>query len=179
MCPYAEPGFLLFVPLIETYNAEFELETDDASPPEAIFDIPPVRFGSPGAFQVPAFLFSSGPQFRKNLWPLRNYRPELDFWRCQQSFRNWTQQGDAEAGAWEQDAIRNITGTAGQFKSISERDRFSGAFTRLLSTGGSDDSNGTGPAALSFDASLVVPTGPQNVPQHVWQPAVLYLGRPA
>lgn len=96
-----------------------------------------------------------------------------------QFFRNWCFAGDTEAGAWEQDAIRNIIGTAGQFKSISDQDRFSGAFTRLLSTGGSDDAHGTGPAALSFDASLVVPTGPQNVPQHVWQPAVLYLGRPA
>ena len=96
-----------------------------------------------------------------------------------QRFRNWCFAGDTEAGAWEQDAIRNIIGTAGQFKSISDQDRFSGAFTRLLSTGGSDDAHGTGPAALSFDASLVVPTGPQNVPQHVWQPAVLYLGRPA
>ena len=129
--------------------------------------------------QPPAGLSPSGPQFRKNLWPLRNYRPELDFLGCRKFFRNWCFAGDTEAGAWEQDAIRNIIGTAGQFKSISDQDRFSGAFTRLLSTGGSDDAHGTGPAALSFDASLVVPTGPQNVPQHVWQPAVLYLGRPA
>ena len=96
-----------------------------------------------------------------------------------QFFRNWTQQGDAEAGAWEQDAIRNITGTAGSFKAIPGSNRFSGAFTKLASTGGSDASNGTGPAALSFDASLVVPTGPQNIPQHVWQPLVIYLGRSA
>ena len=33
--------------------------------------------------------------------------------------------------------------------------------------------------AWLFDASYVVPTGPQNVPQHIWQPAILYLGRPA
>ena len=66
MCPYAEPGFLLFVPLAETYNAEFELELDISPPPEAIFDIAPVRFGSPGAFQVPAFLSAFGAQFRKN-----------------------------------------------------------------------------------------------------------------
>ena len=90
---------------------------------------------------------------------------------------NWAQQGDAEAGAWEQDAIRNITGTAGSFKAIPGSNRFSGAFTKLVSTGGSDDSAATGPAALSFDASLVVHTGPQNVPQHVWQPLVIYLGR--
>ena len=128
---------------------------------------------------VPAPPPSPGAQFRKNLWPLHNYRPELDFWRCQQSFRNWAQQGDAEAGAWEQDAIRNITGTAGSFKAVPGPNRFSGAFTNLASTGSSADSDGTGPAALSFDASLVVHTGPQNVPQHVWQPLVIYLGRSA
>ena len=96
-----------------------------------------------------------------------------------QFFRNWAQQGDAEAGAWEQDAIRNITGTAGSFKAVPGPNRFSGAFTNLASTGSSADSDGTGPAALSFDASLVVHTGPQNVPQHVWQPLVIYLGRSA
>lgn len=30
-----------------------------------------------------------------------------------------------------------------------------------------------------LDASRVVPTGPQNVPPHVWQPLMIYLGRPA
>ncbi len=31
---------------------------------------------------------------------------------------------------------------------------------------------------VAFDASRVVPTGPENVPQHIWQPVILYLGRP-
>ena len=29
-----------------------------------------------------------------------------------------------------------------------------------------------------FAFSNAVPTGPQNVPQHIWQPVALYLGRP-
>lgn len=96
-----------------------------------------------------------------------------------QFFRNWGP-NVGNAGSWGQDAIRNITGTAGLFKSLSSNDtHFSGALTLLATTGGSNDSDGRGPAGLSFDASLVVPTGPQNVPQHVWQPVVLYLGRPA
>ena len=96
-----------------------------------------------------------------------------------QFFRNWGPGEDVEAGAWKQDAIRNITGTAGSFKSVPGSGRFSGAFTLLLKTGSSSDSEAEGPAAFSFDASLVVPTGPQNVPQHVWQPLVIYLGRSA
>ena len=29
-----------------------------------------------------------------------------------------------------------------------------------------------------MDISRVVSTGPQNTPQHVWQPVIIYLGRP-
>lgn len=32
---------------------------------------------------------------------------------------------------------------------------------------------------LFFDSSRDTPTGPENVPPHVWQPVILYLGRPA
>jgi hypothetical protein len=34
-------------------------------------------------------------------------------------------------------------------------------------------------ADIMFDASRSVPTGQQNVPQHVMQPCILYLGRSA
>lgn len=95
-----------------------------------------------------------------------------------QFMRGWTPE-EGNAGAWEEDAIRNITGAGGSFKSLPGSDRFSGAFTQLATTGGSNDAVGTGPAAFSFDASLVVPTGPQNVPQHVWLPVIIYLGNPA
>ena len=125
----------------------------------------------------PKSIVCPGAQFRKDLRHPQKPSSGRRLRRGQRFFRNWAQQGDAEAGAWEQDAIRNITGTAGSFKAIPGSNRFSGAFTKLVSTGGSDDSAATGPAALSFDASLVVHTGPQNVPQHVWQPLVIYLGR--
>ena len=95
-----------------------------------------------------------------------------------QFFRNWGQGTEAQAGAWGRDEIRNITGTAGYFKSISDF-FFSGALKLDSTTGGSHDAMGKGPSSFLFDASLVVPTGPQVVPQHVWQPACLYLGRPA
>ena len=32
--------------------------------------------------------------------------------------------------------------------------------------------------SFAINASLVVPTGPQNVPQHIHQPTIIYLGRP-
>lgn len=106
--------------------------------------------------------------------PTGLYTPNLSG----QFFRNWAPGTEAQAGAWGRDEIRNITGTGGSFKSVSKY-VFSGAIKLNSTTGTSDDATGKGPSSFSFDASLVVPTGPQVVPQHVWQPVCLYLGRPA
>lgn len=116
-----------------------------------------------------------GKWIKNNEIPTGLYVPNL----INQFLRNWCPEADESAGMWHRDEIRNITGTAGSFKAIPGSNNFSGAFTRLLSTGGSNDPDGTGPSALSFDASLVVPTGPQNVPQHIWQPIIIYLGNHA
>ena len=97
-----------------------------------------------------------------------------------QFFRNWAQGADSQAGGWGRDEIRNITGDIG-FTHAGSRNG-TGA---LKPSGGTqvfshwDGSYLGSNTSLGFDASLSVPTGPQNVPQHIWQPAVLYLGRPA
>lgn len=97
-----------------------------------------------------------------------------------QFFRNWAPGADSQAGGWGRDEIRNITGNIG-FTHAGSRNG-TGA---LKPSGGSqvfdhwDGSYLSSNTSLGFDASLSIPTGPQNVPQHVWQPAVLYLGRPA
>lgn len=97
-----------------------------------------------------------------------------------QFFRNWGQGADSQAGGWGRDEIRNITGDIG-FTHAGSRNG-TGA---LKPSGGTqvfshwDGSYLGSNTSLGFDASLSVPTGPQNVPQHIWQPAVLYLGRPA
>ena len=103
-----------------------------------------------------------------------------------QFFRNWAQGSEKGAGTWGRDEIRNITG--GSNLGQERRDAVlthgststDGAlkYTQMNQSkvaGGS----GVGIGSLELDASLVVPTGPQNVPQHVWQPLCLYLGRPA
>lgn len=129
--------------------------------------------------QLPAGLSAPCAQFRKNLWPLRNRRPELGFWGCQQSFRNWAQGVGKDAGAWGEDAIRNITGQASGANSVGPCADGMGAIYRGEVQGNATYRNGSYGGYLMFDASRVVPTGPENVPPHVWQPAVLYLGRPA
>ena len=94
-----------------------------------------------------------------------------------QFFRNWGQESDKKAGEWGRDEIRNITGEHSPLGSYSV---ISGAFQQKGATAANYASTSSGShIAEQFDASNVVPTGPQNVPQHVWQPAILYLGRPA
>ena len=95
-----------------------------------------------------------------------------------QFFRNWAPGADSQAGGWGRDEIRNITGNIG-FTHAGSRNG-TGA---LKPSGGSqvfshwDGSYLSSNTSLGFDASLSIPTGPQNVPQHVWQPLVIYLGR--
>lgn len=97
---------------------------------------------------------------------------------CTSPFRNWTLGQSEGAGAWGRDEIRNIMGSASSFILDAFEPPVSGAMSvkRIANAAQSGDSRPT--FALNFNASNVVPTGPQNVPQHVWQPVILYLGRP-
>ena len=99
----------------------------------------------------------------------------LDLWYPRPRFRAWT--GEGEAGTWQSDAIRNITGRPG----ITASDEFTwgeGAFygveyiAGVLSTAQPSH-------LIYFDSSRVIPTGPVTVPPHIWQPVVVYLGLPA
>ena len=105
--------------------------------------------------------------------PTGLYTPNLSG----QFFRNWGPESGKEAGGWGRDEIRNITGEHSPLGSYSV---ISGAFQQQGATAANYASTSSGShIAEQFDASNVVPTGPQNVPQHVWQPTILYLGRPA
>lgn len=104
-------------------------------------------------------------------------------------FRNWAQGTGKDAGAWGRDEIRNIDA------SVSFRGYGSAAGDQLMGTvtsasgafsvsekgvfAGQLNSTSVGYSQLTFSADKGIPTGPENVPPHVWQPVVLYLGRPA
>ena len=93
-----------------------------------------------------------------------------------QFFRNWGLGSGKEAGAWGRDEIRNLYGELVPYSSMGGS--ASGIFSRA--TGNTTATRGDGEGGrYILDASTVVPTGTQNVPQHVWQPLCLYLGRPA
>ena len=98
-------------------------------------------------------------------------------------------EGSGQAGAYHRDEIRNIR--ARLEPSLHQSDQFP-----LLASGGEAAMVEMAPVekavpmcytenttfagyACGVDASLSVPTGPENVPQHYLQPVALYLGRAA
>lgn len=110
--------------------------------------------------------------------PTGLYTPALS----EQFFRNWGPGADSQAGAWERDAIRNIAGRIGLIDRDQRREESEPTAPFAVRTVSYGPETNTGidyGAIANMDISLSVPTGPQNVPQHVWQPAILYLGRPA
>ena len=95
-----------------------------------------------------------------------------------QFFRAWVLGSEREAGAWGRDEIRNITGSinimrlavggaVGPFSLINDR-------IVAVGVGGVTASI----SDIGFSASNVVSTGPRIVPPHIWQPVIIYLGRP-
>ena len=87
---------------------------------------------------------------------------------------------DGNVGAYHRDEIRDIYGAI----SLHRRTccGVSGGFTLdgqgVLEISGPPTSE-VGYGVAYFHAYNIVPTGPENVPSHVWQPVALYLGRAA
>jgi hypothetical protein len=106
--------------------------------------------------------------------PTGLYTPNLG----DQFFRGWVEGLTAGAGTWHRDEIRNIVGN---YQAAGYGNYETGPFRYGSATGIGMvrlDSNNDKPIN-TFDASRVVPTGPQNVPQHVMAPCMIYLGRAA
>ena len=104
-----------------------------------------------------------------------------------QFFRNWGPGGDNPAGGWASDAMRALTGMAsfarGSGGGAILMDDAEGVFhvdRNGISIQAYTGSSTNFPLSrLFFDSSRNTPTGPENVPPHIWQPVILYLGRPA
>ena len=106
------------------------------------------------------------------------------FLPCLSPFRGWTGGAGREAGSWQGDAIRNVTGSAGIGGQTGlayplAMDGNTGALcpqgekgTHSLSTMTSVSTYG----GLVFDASHAVPTAAENRPVNVALPVILYLG---
>ena len=92
-----------------------------------------------------------------------------------QFFRAWALGVSESAGAWGRDAIRNITGTVA---AVDSAEPPSGAFC-TTSKGIAGSASAASKPIIRMDFSHEVPTGPLNVPPHIWQPVIIYLGGPS
>ena len=156
--------------------------TPDGSTLESRAPTTPVALRPVSARHAPAVVPTPCPQFRKDCWHPQKSRPGRWLRRGQRFFRNWGPGADSQAGAWERDAIRNIAGRIGLIDRDQRREESEPTAPFAVRTVSYGPETNTGidyGAIANMDISLSVPTGPQNVPQHVWQPAILYLGRPA
>ena len=97
-----------------------------------------------------------------------------------QFFRNWGL-GDAnQAGSYQIDQMRVITGTHGLF-AVKVSPETTGCFT----VGKNMTINSIGAERVHATADINTAllgehyAGDETVPQHVWQPVILYLGRPS
>ena len=102
-----------------------------------------------------------------------------------QFFRAWVLGVEQAAGAWGRDEIRNAEGHFAVLPAPGNTgynfygDGLWGKDPSRKTVVASVDEVVSGNYLLpKFAFSNAVPTGPQNVPQHVWQPVIFYLGRP-
>ena len=92
-----------------------------------------------------------------------------------QFFQNWVLGVDGTAGAWGSDAVRNVVGKIGAIPYGVGIAGTSGVFYESGSAAGWQGGS-YGFKGVYIDISRDVPTGPRNVPPHIWQPVVIYLG---
>ena len=158
-------------------------------PTEFAPDACPVILRMASSPQAPASLPTPCPQFRKNLLPLPNHRPELGFWGCRKSFRNWTL-GAEDAGATNQPGLPEISGSfAVRGTMINDNSvlETTGAF---LYTNTSYDerfasfqvSSNLSSQGCTFNAArnnMIYGASPTVMPDSINQPAMIYLGWPA
>ena len=109
----------------------------------------------------------------------------MEFSKSRARFRAWVLGTGREAGSWGRDEIRNaeghfavlpMPGSAGyNFYGDGLWKTDTSKTTVVASSGSVPPGNYLLP---KFAFSNAVPTGPMNVPPHIWQPIIIYLGRP-
>ena len=110
--------------------------------------------------------------------PTGLYVPKLS----DQFFRAWVQGGSVQAGAWQEDTVREVYGSMSgrnswiyvEGKGALATTGSTDYFLAQISPGGNGVFSG-----FDFRLSRSIPTGPITAPPHVWQPVILYLGEKA
>ena len=128
--------------------------------------------------QAPASRSWPSTQARKGRRLEHNQRKHYAIFKELAPFRNWALGTDRGAGSWGRDEIRNITGAVAELFGQQAGGATGAMQVFLQNNRTAAIGSGAGYGRVSLDASSDVPTGPLNVPPHVWQPVVIYLGRP-
>lgn len=110
----------------------------------------------------------------------------MEFSKSRARFRNWALGQEWEAGRFGTDTGRALTGKIGADAASLKwiRDHVSGAFQALNTPGvgsGNIMDSYWGDYSVNFDASYIwgaSHSGAEFAPSHIWQPMILYLGRP-
>ena len=124
-------------------------------------------------------------QIAANLGKVRKHPNGLGLYlpSCgEQFFRGWGQGGSAQAGAWQEDTVREVYGSMSgrnswiyvEGKGALATTGSTDYFLAQISPGGNGVFSG-----FDFRLSRSIPTGPITAPPHVWQPVILYLGEKA
>ena len=149
------------------------------------FPIAPVILRISSRPHAPASALCPSAQARKGRGPGHNRRKHYAIFKELPPFRAWALGADGTAGAWGRDEIRNAEGhfavlpapgsTGYNFYGDGLWKADTSKTTAVASSGSVPPGNYLLP---KFAFSNAVPTGPMNVPPHIWQPVILYLGRP-
>ena len=169
----------------ETFSSILELIVDPGPPatgiycaiklfakktPSALPNVPgalAARISDPVIFlissrpQAPAVPSAPSTQFRKRARLFENSIGLNGFSAGLRPFRNWALGQSADAGAWKADSFRSHTHSGVYVSSVQTSAGTGNSLHLARNTG---DSAATG--------------GVETAPQHIWQPIILYLGRP-
>ena len=145
-------------------------------------DVTPVQARKRAGRGKNPFLFAM--LFEKNIEIFSDPNPSVlcVFSICLPPFRAWVQGGSVQAGAWQEDTVREVYGSMSgrnswiyvEGKGALATTGATDYFLAQISPGGDGVFSG-----FDFRLSRSIPTGPITAPPHVWQPVILYLGEKA
>ena len=113
------------------------------------------------ACQLPASRSAPSTQFRKGRGPAEKPFNPMEFSKSRARFRAWALGQEREAGAWKADSFRRHT--------------HSGVYVSGIQTSAT---NGNSLHLARNIGDSVATGGVETAPQHIWQPIIIYLGRP-
>ena len=148
-------------PALETRATDIAPDTDGENESMIKGDVEPIIFRISSRPHAPAVPSAPSTQARKGAPLFENFIGLKGFSPSLRPFRNWVLGASESAGAWKADSFRSHTHSGVYVSSVQTSATQSNALNLARNVGNSGVTGGT-----------------ETVPQHIWQPVILYLGRP-